>query len=89
MIPVKYGSGYNLTMLEQAVAVISVYSNDGSIVVHQGGVDMGQGMMTKLEQVASYILNVPMELIRIESNCRREVRRGNETDQDRDWRYDP
>ena len=66
MIPVKYGSGYNLTMLEQAVAVISVYSSDGSIVIYQGGVDMGQGLMTKVEQVAAYILNVPMELIRVE-----------------------
>ena len=66
MIPVKYGSGYNLKMLEQAVAVITVYSNDGSIVIHQGGVDMGQGMMTKVEQVAAYVLGLPMDLIRIE-----------------------
>ncbi|MCA9701857.1 MAG: molybdopterin-dependent oxidoreductase, partial [Myxococcales bacterium] len=66
MLPVKYGSGYNLVMLEQASAVVSVYANDGSVVIHQGGVEMGQGMMTQIVQVASYVLNVPMDFIRLE-----------------------
>jgi xanthine dehydrogenase/oxidase len=66
MVPVKYGSGYNFTQLEQAVAHLAIHSGDGSIVVHQGGVDMGQGMMTKIEQIASYVLNVPFDLIHIE-----------------------
>jgi xanthine dehydrogenase/oxidase len=66
MVPVKYGSGYNLTLLEQATAVVTVYSGDGSILIHQGSVDMGQGVKTKVEQVAAYILNVPMSLINIE-----------------------
>lgn len=65
MVPVKYGSGYNLVALEQAAAVISVYQSDGTISINQGGVDMGQGFMTKCEQVASYVLNVPMDMIRI------------------------
>lgn len=67
MIPVKYGSGYNLTMLEQAGAFISIYSGDGSILVHQGGVEMGQGLLTQVRQVAAYILNIPMSLIDVES----------------------
>ena len=65
ILPVKYGSGYNLVQLEQASALVSIFSGDGSVVINQGGVDMGQGMVTKIEQVASYILNVPMDLIRI------------------------
>lgn len=67
MMPVKYGNGYNIVMLEQAVAIISVYANDGSIVIHQGGVDMGQGVMTQMVQIASYVLNIPMELIHVEN----------------------
>jgi len=67
MVPVKYGSGYNLTMLEQAAAFVSIYQGDGSIMVHQGGVEMGQGLLTQVRQVASYILNVPMTLIEVES----------------------
>ncbi len=66
MMPVKYGSGYNLTQLEQAVAYVAVYSGDGSVVIHQGGVEMGQGLNTRVEQVASYMLNVPFDLLRIE-----------------------
>jgi xanthine dehydrogenase/oxidase len=63
MIPVKYGSGYNLLMLEQACAVISINQGDGSIFIHQGGVEMGQGLITQVQQVASYVLNVPLEMI--------------------------
>jgi xanthine dehydrogenase/oxidase len=66
MLPVKYGSGYNLVQLEQASAVVSVYSSDGTVIINQGGVDMGQGMMTKVEQIASYILGVPMDMIQIQ-----------------------
>lgn len=66
MMPVKYGSGYNLTQLEQAAVHIGVYSGDGSVVIHQPGVEMGQGLVTRAEQVASYVLNVPFDLLRIE-----------------------
>lgn len=65
MLPVKYGSGYNFVQLEQAAAFVAVYAGDGSIVIHQGGVDMGQGMLTKITQIAAYVLNVPMDLVRI------------------------
>jgi xanthine dehydrogenase/oxidase len=66
MIPVKYGSGYNLLMLEQAAAVISISQGDGSIFIHQGGAEIGQGLITQVQQVASYVLNVPMELIYVD-----------------------
>ena len=65
MMPVKYGSGYNLTQLEQAAVHIAVYAGDGSVVIHQGGVEMGQGLITRVEQVACYVLNVPFDLLRI------------------------
>ncbi|WP_263452243.1 molybdopterin cofactor-binding domain-containing protein [Hyalangium gracile] len=67
MMPVKYGSGYNLVMLEQAAAVVSVFQADGSIVIHQGGVEMGQGLLTQVRQIAAYVLNVPMDIIRVEA----------------------
>lgn len=65
MLPNKYGSGYNFLQLEQTAAMISIFAGDGSIRVHQGGVDMGQGLLTQATQVASYVLNVPMEMIEI------------------------
>jgi len=63
MLPVKYGSGYNLVMLEQAAVILAVNQGDGSVLIHQGGVEMGQGLTTQVVQVASYVLNVPMDLI--------------------------
>jgi len=65
MIPVKYGSGYNATMLEQANAAISIYANDGSVIIHQGGVEMGQGLLTYIRQVAAYTLNIPLDMIEV------------------------
>ena len=46
MIPVKYGSGYNFVQIEQAAAIISINQGDGSVIIHQGGVEMGQGLTT-------------------------------------------
>ena len=66
MIPLKYGSGFNLIMLEQTSALVNVYASDGTILIRQGGVDMGQGMVTKIAQIAAYELNVPLEIVRVE-----------------------
>lgn len=66
MIPVKYGSGYNFLQLEQATALVTVSPADGTIMVHQGGVEMGQGLMTQVRQVAAYVLNVPLDFIQVE-----------------------
>ena len=63
MIPVKYASGYNLAMLEQSAAVAAVYQSDGSVVIHQGGVEMGQGLLTQAQQVAAYVLNLPLDMV--------------------------
>ena len=67
MIPVKYGSGYNLLLLEQAAAIVVVNPKDGTIVIHQGGVEIGQGLVTQVQQVAAYVLGIPMEMIFIDN----------------------
>ena len=67
MVPVKYGSGYNLAMLEQASVVLSIYQGDGTLVIQQGGVEMGQGLLTQMRQIAAYVLDIPMEMIQVES----------------------
>lgn len=67
MLPVKYGSGYNLVLLEQAGVVLVVNQADGTIVVHQSGVEIGQGLATQALQVAAYVLNVPMGMIYIDN----------------------
>jgi xanthine dehydrogenase/oxidase len=63
MMPVKYASGYNLTMLEQSAAVASIYKGDGSVVINQSGVESGQGLLTQVQQVAAYVLNLPLDMV--------------------------
>jgi xanthine dehydrogenase/oxidase len=65
MMPLKYGLGYNLGLLQQASALIIAYTNDGTVLVHHGGIEMGQGMMTKMAQVAANALNLPLGLIQM------------------------
>lgn len=65
MIPVLYGAGYNAVFLEQGGALVEVYDQDGTIVVRTGGVEMGQGINTKITQVGAEALNVPIGLIRV------------------------
>ncbi|HWN67952.1 MAG TPA: molybdopterin cofactor-binding domain-containing protein [Haliangium sp.] len=65
MIPVKYGSGYNAPFLEQAGALIDVYAQDGTVLVQQGGVELGQGLQVKVAQVVAKELNVSLALIEI------------------------
>ncbi|MBL4639135.1 MAG: molybdopterin-dependent oxidoreductase [Kordiimonadaceae bacterium] len=67
IVPVKYASGYNLVTLEQTSALVSVYSGDGTLCIRQGGVDMGQGILTQIMQIAAYELNVPLTMVNVES----------------------
>lgn len=66
LVPVKYGSGYNWQQLEQAAAIVVVNQADGTLVIHQGGVEMGQGLATQVLQVAAYVMGIPMDLIHVE-----------------------
>jgi xanthine dehydrogenase/oxidase len=65
LLPVKYGSGFNLAALEQGGALIEVYSSDGMVLARHGGVEMGQGLDTKVAQVVAQALNVPMRAVRV------------------------
>ncbi|MBE8726603.1 molybdopterin cofactor-binding domain-containing protein [Flavobacterium hungaricum] len=67
MLPVKYGSGYNLLALEQSAAIVAINPSDGTVVIHQGGVEIGQGLVTQAQQVAAYVLGIPMEMIFIDN----------------------
>lgn len=66
-LPLKYGAGYNLAFLQQAAVMVGVYAGDGTVVIHQGGVEMGQGLWTMVEQIASFVLNIPLDMIRVEA----------------------
>ncbi len=61
--PVKFGISFTLTQLNQAGALVQIYS-DGSILINHGGTEMGQGLFQKVAQVAATTLGVPRDVIR-------------------------
>jgi xanthine dehydrogenase/oxidase len=65
LIPFKYGIGYQPRSMEQGSAYVSIYAADGTVLVQHGGVEVGQGIHTKMAQIAAQELGIPMSLIRI------------------------
>ena len=62
--PVKFGISFNVTHLNQAGALVHVYT-DGSVLVNHGGTEMGQGLNTKVAQVVAHELGLPLALVRV------------------------
>jgi xanthine dehydrogenase large subunit len=55
---VKFGISFTATFFNQAGALVLVY-RDGSVQVNHGGTEMGQGLHTKIRQIAAEGLGVP------------------------------
>jgi len=64
MVPVKFGISFTTTFLNQAAALVNMYK-DGSVTIHQGGVEMGQGLYDKMLNVASHEFGIPKDSVRI------------------------
>ncbi len=61
--PVKFGISFNVAHLNQAGALVHVYT-DGSVLVNHGGTEMGQGLNTKVAQVVAHELGLPLSAVR-------------------------
>ncbi|KAJ4447027.1 hypothetical protein ANN_09015 [Periplaneta americana] len=64
VVPTKFGISYTLLFLNQSGALVHIY-DDGSVLVSHGGTEMGQGLHTKMIQVASRALDISADLIHI------------------------
>ena len=64
LTPVKFGISFTATFLNQAGALIHIYT-DGSIHLNHGGTEMGQGLNTKVAQVVAQVFQVDIERIQI------------------------
>ncbi|KAE8580253.1 hypothetical protein XENTR_v10024373 [Xenopus tropicalis] len=64
IIPLKFTVGFVEKTYHQAAALVHIY-RDGYVLVSHSGVEMGQGLYTKIVQVVSRELKIPMSYIYI------------------------
>ncbi|MDE0060687.1 MAG: xanthine dehydrogenase molybdopterin binding subunit [Defluviicoccus sp.] len=64
MVPIKFGISFNVKSLNQAGALVHVYT-DGSVHLNHGGTEMGQGLYVKIAQVVSEAFQIDLDRIRV------------------------
>ena len=64
LTPVKFGISFTTTHLNQAGALVHVYT-DGSVHLNHGGTEMGQGLNTKVAQVVAEEFQVDLDQVKI------------------------
>ena len=64
--PVKFGISFTTIHLNQAGALVHIYT-DGSVHLNHGGIEMGQGTHTKIAQLVSKSFGIPYEKVQISS----------------------
>ncbi|MGF6822942.1 xanthine dehydrogenase large subunit [Microbacterium sp. ZKA21] len=62
--PIKFGISFNFAAFNQAGALVHVYK-DGSVLINHGGTEMGQGLHTKMMQVAATALGLELHQVRL------------------------
>jgi xanthine dehydrogenase/oxidase len=63
LVPSKFGLSFATAVhLNQGAAYIKIY-HDGSVLLHHGGTEMGQGLFTKMCQIAAQELGTPLDAI--------------------------
>ena len=72
LTPVKFGISFTLTHMNQAGALVHVYT-DGSVMLNHGGTEMGQGLFTKVAQVVAETFGLPLGRIRITATSTAKV----------------
>nr|XP_050853429.1 uncharacterized protein LOC127065310 isoform X1 [Vespula vulgaris] len=61
LVPMKYPLMY----WGQFNAMVTIYARDGTVSISHGGTECGQGIHTKISQVAAYILGIDLELVKV------------------------
>ncbi len=66
IMPICFGISFTKTLMNQARALVHVYT-DGSVGVSTGAVEMGQGVNTKMLQVAATIFSISVNRVKVET----------------------
>ena len=64
LTPVKFGIAFTLKQLNQAGALVNVFT-DGSVQVNHGGTEMGQGLYIKVAQVVAEEFGIGVDRVRV------------------------
>lgn len=56
---------YHLGYFGTGYALVSIYHGDGSVSVTVSGIEMGQGLNTKVAQTVGYVLGIPLDQISV------------------------
>ncbi len=64
LTPVKFGISFTVKHLNQAGALIHIYS-DGSLQLNHGGTEMGQGLMVKVQQIVAQELGMSLDRVAV------------------------
>ncbi|KAI9354597.1 molybdopterin binding aldehyde oxidase/xanthine dehydrogenase [Zopfochytrium polystomum] len=64
LLPTKFGLSFTARHLNQAGALVHVYI-DGSVLVTHGGTEMGQGLHTKMIQIAAQAFSIPVSMVHL------------------------
>ncbi|MDB5471059.1 MAG: xdhB, partial [Caulobacter sp.] len=72
LTPVKFGISFTATHLNQAGALIHVYT-DGSVMLNHGGAEMGQGLYQKVAQVVAQAFGIEIERVKITATATDKV----------------
>nr|BAD89382.1 aldehyde oxidase [Macaca fascicularis] len=76
MVPLKYPVGLGSRAAGQAAALVHIYL-DGSVLVTHGGIEMGQGVHTKMIQVVSRELGMPISNVHLRGTSTETVPNAN------------
>lgn len=63
LVPVKFGISFTATHFNQAGALVHVYT-DGTVLLNHGGLEMGQGLHTKVAQVVAETFGLPLSAVK-------------------------
>jgi xanthine dehydrogenase large subunit len=72
LTPAKFGISFTLTHLNQAGALVHVYT-DGSVQVNHGGTEMGQGVYIKVAQVVAEVFGITIDRVQITATTTSKV----------------
>ncbi|MCX7549625.1 xanthine dehydrogenase molybdopterin binding subunit [Xanthomarina sp. F2636L] len=66
LMPITFGISFTNTPMNHARALVHIYL-DGSVGISTAAVEMGQGVNTKMMQIAADVFSIPIDKIKIET----------------------